>query len=764
METRKRVKEEEGPGEKTAKRFKSDPTLEPSSTSLDVRKALSLQRKISELVDELNNLQKKFDVGAKQALEQNGESEKPESHSFVISRESIYQTKKPTKPIDTWVANRLHLCNELLNEFMKHELAKSFLEPNEPLLDNSTLPQFPFLQSPTDLSTILKHLQNGTYECAESFASDMRRVWAFALFYNEPDSQIYKSAAKLSNLFEITYQRLFVEKTSVTSIFKYSDIEFGGQTGTPPSPPGELVSLPAYLHKDLFKFLHQIGEHEKSLVAQIIQEEMPILFEGQEDQVVIDLGSLSGSLLFRLHIFHQNSLETKVKEKPKPQNPTTDNEATVPMDSKERNAALKKSTSGGSQLINLNVVTMTNLNLNDMANMTNLPVIYPSGNMPGLLHPDPPKTSLSNSRDSNVPNQSKSKATQLSINVSKRQPPQLAIRSPRAQMSPRSQDSSWGTGLQHDAGPNWTNPSEIRSRASPVVSPRNAIPSEPNWSAATAALAARTNSPAVSPRGIPSDPWGSQPQSDPWGTRRPVLPTRPPQDQWGAPGYPRPHSDNPWPHDTNWIPGRDLMRDNPDLTQPEWSNSRPVIDPWQANQSAMRGPERVQPQASMWPGQPDCPPNPHVSQQPPHPSQQAHPSMQPAWNPTTRDMTRDMTRQAAPQSRDPRAATPDPWAAAQTPPAQHPHGRLSPWGPAPPDPWTAPTGQAPQPANQQGPSATWINSVQDSNWPPLSPNSQQQEQVARELWSPSTPSADEDSEGHTLPPSNPTDIGSDWMS
>lgn len=70
------------------------------------------------------------------------------------------------------------------------------------------LPDYPeIIKHPMDLGTVKTQLETGIYESDEEFADDVRLVWANALRYNQPASDICVMAQELSNVFEAKYAK-----------------------------------------------------------------------------------------------------------------------------------------------------------------------------------------------------------------------------------------------------------------------------------------------------------------------------------------------------------------------------------------------------------------------------------------------------------------------------------------------------------------------------------------------------------------------------
>jgi len=477
---------------------------------VNFQRVRAIQNEIKKLQAELEFLQQQFVLSKQKSLKEGGKELKFQYSDL----QSVLQNDKKS---DYWVTTRLGFCKLLLQELLSHPLAKPFLQP----IQTVDQPSFPFLSRASSLVMISENLKNGKYVSEESFATDVRSVFAQAMFHSDSSQDAYKQAEKLSNLFEMVFPRIFNEQTSIKSLIRVCEKEL--QTGQKVEERFA-VELSSYVQGELLSFLETAGPSHKQAILYIIHQEMPHLlkekkFGSPSDSFTIDYQLLDPVVLFRLHIFFQTwkqnckTSEIAARDKPAPDEMQT-----------ETLVETNKPTQSAS--VNLNVVTMTNLNLNDMANVTNLPVIYPSA---GIV-------------EENTLN---SKRGNLTIVANRRGSNTQAIRSPKSgrgtdptwnpggRVSPRIQDSNW-MGSQRSFSnapePNWTNPLSISSQdgwVSPsmadgrsTLSPRYA-PSEPAWGSFRQLPEdgiprnSPYTTPTVSPgtRFVPSEPnWSAMPQ------------------------------------------------------------------------------------------------------------------------------------------------------------------------------------------------------------------------------------------------------------
>ena len=98
---------------------------------------------------------------------------------------------------ETMAALQTQLLDQLEHE---KELIWPFLEPVNP----ADVPDYyTIVKSPIDMSTIRKRLESGSfYISMDIFVADVLRMFANAKFYNTPETIFYKSAHKLTVLFQ----------------------------------------------------------------------------------------------------------------------------------------------------------------------------------------------------------------------------------------------------------------------------------------------------------------------------------------------------------------------------------------------------------------------------------------------------------------------------------------------------------------------------------------------------------------------------------
>lgn len=99
-------------------------------------------------------------------------------------------------------------CSKLLSEVEAQSDAGPFLEPVD--WRSLGIPEYPkIIKKPMDLGTVRKKLEAGIqYQAVADFGRDIRLVWSNAMKFNQPGSDIYSMAEKLSEFFEARYTKI----------------------------------------------------------------------------------------------------------------------------------------------------------------------------------------------------------------------------------------------------------------------------------------------------------------------------------------------------------------------------------------------------------------------------------------------------------------------------------------------------------------------------------------------------------------------------
>lgn len=114
---------------------------------------------------------------------------------------------RPCASPDTMQGRTMDLIKKLHIDLMNEPEAPIFNTPVD--YDAMGLPDYPLIiKRPMDLGTISKNLNNGVYRTIVDWAEDVRTVWNNARIYNAPESEVYRSAERLSQLMEARYANI----------------------------------------------------------------------------------------------------------------------------------------------------------------------------------------------------------------------------------------------------------------------------------------------------------------------------------------------------------------------------------------------------------------------------------------------------------------------------------------------------------------------------------------------------------------------------
>lgn len=115
--------------------------------------------------------------------------------------EYVRRVPKKVEKVDAMKGNILLECKKIMTSLISDADAWPFNQPVDPVaLGIPTY--FDIIKEPMDFGTINQKLKNGKYEVLAQFERDVHLVFANALLFNEPDSDIGYWAKKLRGLFE----------------------------------------------------------------------------------------------------------------------------------------------------------------------------------------------------------------------------------------------------------------------------------------------------------------------------------------------------------------------------------------------------------------------------------------------------------------------------------------------------------------------------------------------------------------------------------
>lgn len=199
-------------------------------------------------------------------------------------------SSRKKKKTNVQLSEGLQKCAGILKSMKDKSEAGPFLEPVD--WEYYGLTDYPeVIKKPMDLGTVTTKLESGEYSTVEKFVADVRLVWRNAMVYNQPGSQIYTTAEKLSQAFEK----------------KMSKIKPVKKTTSKRSSMNKEAT-----RQDRVKFSELVKELNGEQLAQVvetIQNECPdALTEVDEEELEIEIQALDSNTLFELNHYAQEAI------------------------------------------------------------------------------------------------------------------------------------------------------------------------------------------------------------------------------------------------------------------------------------------------------------------------------------------------------------------------------------------------------------------------------------------------------------------------
>ncbi|PRP80508.1 transcription factor GTE8-like [Planoprotostelium fungivorum] len=94
---------------------------------------------------------------------------------------------------------------KMIEKMIKHEMSWPFCQPVDPVA--LSIPDYPsIIKHPMDLGTIQSKLDMNVYTAPEQFANDITLTFRNAMFYNQPETDVYFMADRLLSYFEKSFK------------------------------------------------------------------------------------------------------------------------------------------------------------------------------------------------------------------------------------------------------------------------------------------------------------------------------------------------------------------------------------------------------------------------------------------------------------------------------------------------------------------------------------------------------------------------------
>jgi len=239
----------------------------------------------------------------------------------------------------------LRRCRDIVNQMMSQKFSYIFNEPVDWV--KLALPDYPLVvKNPMDLSTIRTKLLEGFYDSVEAFQADVELVWANAMLFNPPGSDVHLRAMEFRDHFGPKIQNVALGGSgavgsSVMPVAGVRKRSGGGSASSTPRPPSKprrpsyvdddepyieehdayavrtpqprpqsLNKIPLSLHEkqalknDIFK----LPEDSLGPVVQIIKQSNPDAGETEDEEIEIDIDALPIPTLRELQRYVKDAL------------------------------------------------------------------------------------------------------------------------------------------------------------------------------------------------------------------------------------------------------------------------------------------------------------------------------------------------------------------------------------------------------------------------------------------------------------------------
>lgn len=206
-------------------------------------------------------------------------------------------SSRKKKKSNVQLSEGLQKCASILKSMKEKQEAAPFLDPVD--WEFYGLSDYPeVIKKPMDLGTVTTKLESGEYSNVEKFAADVRLVWKNALVYNQPGSEIYITAEKLSQAFEKKMSKLKVAKKT---------------TSKRTSQKQEVTRADRMRFCDLVKELD--GEQLAKVVERIQSDCPDALTEVDDEELEIEVMALDSNTLFELNQYAQDEISASAAGK-----------------------------------------------------------------------------------------------------------------------------------------------------------------------------------------------------------------------------------------------------------------------------------------------------------------------------------------------------------------------------------------------------------------------------------------------------------------
>ncbi|KAK1436732.1 hypothetical protein QVD17_02514 [Tagetes erecta] len=246
--------------------------------------------------------------------------------------------KKAALPPATGNAMLMKQCETLLNRLMGHTFGWVFNTPVD-VVALKIPDYYTVIKQPMDLGTVKTKLNSGKYVDPWGFVADVRLTFSNAMTYNPRGNDVHVMAETLSKYFEVRWKaiekKLIVATESVVPV-RQSVMETDIETATlmPPLKKKKTRSFNNEIKQEPVKKIMSVAEKQKlsseleASLADLPDNIIEFLKENSsngnattDDEIEIDIDTLSDETLFKLRKLLDDFFMDKQKNMVKPNSP-----------------------------------------------------------------------------------------------------------------------------------------------------------------------------------------------------------------------------------------------------------------------------------------------------------------------------------------------------------------------------------------------------------------------------------------------------------
>ncbi|XP_074348910.1 transcription factor GTE8-like isoform X2 [Apium graveolens] len=261
-----------------------------------------------------------------------GNAKKLKPSGLTRGTSGRFQSSNKSSEPSSLNSSLMRQCENLLKKLMSHEYGWVFNSPVDPV--KLKLPDyFDVIKNPMDLGTVKTKLSSSVYTSPLDFVADVRLAFANAMTYNPPANDVHLMAATLSKFFEVRW-KVIEKKLSANvpqQIPRVYSVHMEAEKVKPapsskkrkhsstqlivlPEPVCEPVKfMTAEEKQKLSRELESTLSDLPDNIIEFLREQSSAGKDAGEDEIEIDIDSLTDDTLFKLQKLLDNHLAEKQK-------------------------------------------------------------------------------------------------------------------------------------------------------------------------------------------------------------------------------------------------------------------------------------------------------------------------------------------------------------------------------------------------------------------------------------------------------------------